>query len=194
MSSTATDTPPPAPAAPEFPLLYRLVGEPFLFARRSYGDELVFHFGERRADPPRVIKGREYRYEHGSYSLHVRGSAWVVKAAVGISSGVRDWLAKVDNVPPEAVRVEAEASITPGARVTAVIPFPVTRPDVTGFGLRVEISDGATVVIIPTPDNDPEPPPEGVTFEPLADWELHTPYGNLVVGPGRDARNSQQGA
>ncbi|HEX4608814.1 MAG TPA: hypothetical protein VH092_11475, partial [Urbifossiella sp.] len=173
--STATDT--LLTALPAFPLLFRLVGEPFLFARRSYGDELVLHFGERRADPPRVIKGREWRYEYGTYSLHLRGSAWEAKGA----SGARDSSTIADG--PREIELPTAA----GARVTAVIPFPVDRPEVTGFGLRVELSDGSAVVVIPTPDGDESATaPDGTPLPPLADWELHSPYGNLVVGPGRE--------
>lgn len=192
--STAIDTAPPAPAAPEFPLLLRLIGERFLFARRSYGDELVLHFGEYRVNPPRLIKGREFRYEYGTYSLHLRGSAWVVKAELVLSSEVRNWLAHVHDQPPEAVRVEVETSIKPGTHVTAVIPFLVTRPEVTGYGLRVELSDGSTVVVIPTPEDGPAATPDGEPLPPLADWELHTPHGNLVVGPGREIRVAQRGS
>lgn len=187
--STATHTPQSPPPAPAFPLLSRLVGEPFLFARQSYGDELVLHFGERRADPPRVIKGREFRYEYGTYSLHVRGSSWVVKSAIATE---RD-LYHTGILPPGASDVTAEGSITPGARVTAAFPFPVDRPDVTGYGLRVELSDGATVVIIPTANDGLETAPDGTPLPPLADWELHTPYGNLVIGPGREIHVRHKG-
>jgi hypothetical protein len=173
--STATDT--LTPSVPAFPLLLRLVGEPFLFARRSYGDELVLHFGEHRSDPPRVIKGREWRYEYGSYSLHLRGSAWVAKGV----AGARDSSTIADG--PRDIELPTAA----GARVTAMIPFSVDRPEVAGFGLRVEMSDGSTVVVIPTPDDDESATaPDGTPLPLLADWELHTPFGNLVVGPGRE--------
>lgn len=180
--STATDT--PTPAVPAFPLLLRLVGEPFLFARRSYGDELVLYFGERRADPPRVIKGREFRYEYGTYSLHLRGSAWVAQGA----AGTRDSSTIADG--PRDIELPTAA----GARVTATIPFAVDRPDGVGFGLRVELSDGSTVVVVPTPDDEASATaPDGTPLPPLADWELHSPHGTLVVGPGRELRVTQRG-
>jgi hypothetical protein len=180
MSATTDPRPTTVPA---FPLLSRLVGEPFLFARRSYGDELVLHFGEHRADPPRVIKGREWRYEYGTYSLHLRGSEWVATGA----AGTRDSSTIADGPPAIDLPVAA------GSRVTVVLPFPVDRPDVTGFCLRVELSDDSTLVVTPTPDDEPDATaPDGTPLPPLADWELHTPFGNLVVGPGREIRVTER--
>ncbi|MBA4064378.1 MAG: hypothetical protein C0501_11825 [Isosphaera sp.] len=182
--TTATD--PRPPAAGPGPHLLRLVGEPFLFLRRSYGDELVLHFGERVFGPARRTRHGEFRYEHGTYRLHLRGSAWVVKAGgvPGVYAGglpVGDGDDPGRPLDPE----DPTPAVTPGARVTAVIPFGVDRPAVTGIGLRVELSDGATVVVIPTRPDEPEPGPDGTPLPDPADWELRAPDGTLAAGPGR---------
>lgn len=173
--STATDS--RTPAVPAHPLLLCLLGEPYLFARRSYGDELVLHFGERRTAPPRMVKGREWRYEYGSYSLHLRGSAWVAMGA----AGTRDSTTVADG--PRDLELPTAA----GARVTAALLSPVDRPEVAGFGLRVELEDGSAIIVTPTPEDEPATTPDGEALAPLADWELHSPYGDLVVGPGLEA-------
>lgn len=171
--TTATATPPTDLGSH----LLRLVGEPFLFARRSYGDELVLHFGERHFGPVRRTKHGEFRYEHGTYSLHLRGSAWVLKSGAvpgAVSGGLPAEIEKELGRP-----IETDPAIAAGARVTGVIPFAVERPAVKGFGLRVELSDGTTVVVIPTPDE-----PDADDLPALADWELDTPHGTLAAGPG----------
>lgn len=167
--------------------LLQLVGEAFLFVRRSYGDELVLHFGERVVGVPRKAKHGEFRYEHGTCSLHLRGSAWAIKSGqvpTVVSGGLADDISKTLGEPLRPANVEAETTIAPGARVTAVIPFRVERPPVHGVGVKVDLSDGSSIVAIPTPDEPPESPPEGTTLYEIADWELHTPQGTLQVGPG----------
>ena len=171
-------------------LLLQLVGEPFLFLRRSYGDELVLHFGEPLLGPARPTKHGSFRYEHGTYRLQLRGSAWAVKSELVpsvISCGLGFDLEKVLGAPDQRTDVANELTIAPGARVIALTPFPVTRPGVDGIGLRVDMSDGSCVVVIPTPD-DPDPAadlPPDVAVAELADWELNTPHYTLHVGPGR---------
>lgn len=166
--------------------LLRLVGEPFLFLRRSYGDELVLHFGERILGPARVAKHGEFRYEHGTYGLHLRGSAWVLKGgripAVFGGGRVAD-LKPLLGEPMQPADVVAHAPVTPGARVTGVTPFTVGDPP-AAIGLRVDFSDGSALVVLPTTEEGIEPEPEGTTFYELADWEVRTPQGTLQVGPG----------
>ncbi|WP_439623532.1 hypothetical protein [Gemmata sp.] len=181
--STATE---PSPTAAFGSHLLQLVGEPFLFLRRSYGDELVLHFGERMLGPVRRTKHGEFRYEHGTHSLRLRGSFWVVKAGDAVfASATPDEIVKSLGEPSRRGDVANELSISVGARVTAVIPFPVDRAAVQGIGVKVDLSDGSSVVVIPTPEEPPEPAPEGTTLYEIADWELHTPRGALQVGPGR---------
>ncbi len=50
--------------------LAQLVGEPFRFARVSYGDELTLHFGDTR--PARSPKLND-RFLYGAYILFFRG-------------------------------------------------------------------------------------------------------------------------
>jgi len=168
--------------------LLQLVGEPFLFSRRSYGDELVLHYGERLLGPVRRNKHGEFRYEHGTHSLHLRGSAWVIKG--GRIPSIANGGFHADPQPELADGVgqgnnEREPPITPGARVTAAIPFSVEREAVKGFGLRIDLADGSSAIVLPTPEElDEEPVPVGTTLPEIADWELRTPHGILVVGPG----------
>ena len=166
--------------------LLRLVGEPFLFLRRSYGDELVLHFGERILGPARVTKHGEFRYEHGTYGLHLRGSAWVLKGGripdVFGGGRVAD-LKSLLGEPMQPADVVAHAPVTPGARVTGVTPFTVGDPGVS-IAVRVDLSDGSALVVLPTTEEDIEPEPEGTTLHELADWEVRTPQGTLQVGPG----------
>ena len=170
--------------------LLQLVGEPFLFLSRGYGDELILHFGERLLGPTRKTKHGEFRYEHGTHSLHLRGSAWLLKAGVSaalFSGGMEADFTKAIGEPTRRADAVAECPITPGALPTAMHPFPYTRPGVDGIGLRVELSDGSTVIVIPTPDEaDPlaDVPPQTTVFE-VADWELKSPHFTLQVGPGQ---------
>jgi hypothetical protein len=188
MSPTTEANPSSALAGTKFGShLLQLVGEPFLFVRRSYGDEVVLHFGDRMLGPARTTKYGEFRYEHGTYSLCLRGSAWVIKAGHSpsvITGGLQADLGEVLGEPTRPANVATEVTMTPGARVTAVIPFPVERPPVKGIGVRIELSDGSSVIAVPTPDEPHEPAPEGATLYEIADWELRTPHGTLQIGPG----------
>src|SRR4051812_16074990 len=69
--------------------LSQLIGEPFLFARVSYGNELQLHFGT-----PREAKSPKLRNRvRGSYILGVRGSAWHLKSGtmpLVVEAGVSD--------------------------------------------------------------------------------------------------------
>jgi hypothetical protein len=151
---------------------------------------LILHFGERMIGPIRKTKHGEFRYEHGSYSLHLRGSAWLIKdglsSAVFSGGMVSDFTATLGE-PTRRADAVVECPIMSGAIPTAMHPFLYTRPGVDGIGLRVDLSDGSTVVVAPTPDeSDPTAglPADSPVFE-LADWELKTPHFVLLVGPGR---------
>jgi hypothetical protein len=64
-----------------------LIGEPFRFARVSYGDELTLHFGDLR--PARSPKLKDKTY--GSYVLGVRASLWLLKSGaepIVVASGI----------------------------------------------------------------------------------------------------------
>ena len=67
--------------------LTQLIGEPFRFARVSYGDELILHFGDLR--PARSPKFKNKM--SGVYILGMRASAWLLKSgsdAVIVEAGV----------------------------------------------------------------------------------------------------------
>jgi hypothetical protein len=100
------------------------------------------------------------------------------------SSGMVEEITRQLGEPSRRANIVAESSIVAGARVTAVRPFIVERPVYKGIGVKVELSDGSSVVVIPSPEEAPEPVPDGTTISETADWELHTPQGNLQVGPG----------
>lgn len=186
-TTTETGSPPPAAGSSQFEShLLRLVGEPFLFLRRSYGDELVFHFGERLLGPPRKAKHGEFRYEHGSYGLHLRGSAWVIKGGripAVFGGGRAPDLKALLGEPVAPADVVAHAPITPASRVTGVTPFTLGAPP-AAIAVRVDLSDGSALVVLPTTDEDIESAPEGTELDEVADWELRTPHGTLRVGPG----------
>ena len=170
--------------------LLHLVGEPFLFLQRAYGDELILHFGERAVGSVRSTKCGGFQYEHGTFSVHLRGSAWLIKSAVSdalFTGGIESEFTKALGEPTRRADAVAECPLTAGAIVTSTKPFLYSRPPVEGIGLRIDLSDGATVIAIPTPD-EPEPlsdVPTGAEVCQLADWELKTPRFVLEAGPGR---------
>ena len=150
------------------------IGEPFRFARVSYGDELTLHFGDlRQAHSPKL---REKLY--GTYILGLRGSSWILKSGpepVVVTSGSADASGRALSHE----ELEAGPFIEPGSRVLAASPF-VVKP-VGGFGLELRMTDGSTLLILPAAAEPDEPGDEGLPE--LADWELSTPRGLLSAGP-----------
>ena len=155
--------------------LAQLVGEPFRFARVSYGDELTLHFGDLRPAKSPKLKGKPY----GAYVFGARGSPWIVKS--GSHSLVLT--GDLDGHAGEPVRkedLEANALIAPDARVLAATAF-VVKP-ANALGIEVRFSDGSTLRILPTPTEADDP--ADAALPPLADWELASPAGLLSAGPG----------
>ena len=155
------------------------VGEPFRFARVSYGDELMLHFGDLRpARSPKLI-GKPY----GSYLLGLRGSPWILKSgskSVVINSGIVDGsLPSALGRPLSKADLEAGDFMEPSSRVLVAEPF-VVKP-AGGFGLQLCLSDGSALLVLPATPEPDEPEDEGLP--PLADWELSTPFGFLSAGP-----------
>ena len=157
----------------------QLVGEPFQFARVSYGDELTLHFG--MLSPARSRKLANLLY--GTYILRLRGSSWVLKSGRGpmvISPAVSDVSI------PEGARLlskeelEKGEFIERGSHVLSVTPVHV-RP-VAGYGFHLVMSDGSATFVFPIVQEPDVPENEGLPE--LADWELLSPRGLLRVGPG----------
>ena len=163
-----------------FGYLAQLVGEPFRFTRVSYGDELTLHFGDLR--PARSPKLRDKPY--GAYIVGLRGSPWVLKT--GSQPVVLAAFEVFNPLPPHfgtplgKEELESGRFIEPESRVLKATPF-VVKP-VDGFGLELRISDGSTLIALPTVQQSDGPEDEGLPR--LADWELSSPFGLLSAGPG----------
>ncbi|HXD87849.1 MAG TPA: hypothetical protein VN641_15250 [Urbifossiella sp.] len=103
------------------------------------------------------------------------------------TGGMESEFTKALGEPTRRTDAVAEYPLTAGAIVTSTKPFLYSRPPVNGIGLRIDFSDGATAIAIPTPD-EPEPVsdgPTGTEIYSIADWELKTPRFVLEAGPGR---------
>lgn len=157
-----------------------LLGEPFRFARVSYGDELTLHFGEIR--PARSPKLRNKPY--GSYILGVRGSPWMLKSGsepLVLTAGIDgESLPTGLGKPIRKEELEANPPIPPQSRVVAATPF-VVKP-INGFGLQLRFADGSALLILPTLAEAAAE--EADLAIEVADWELASPQGLLSAGPG----------
>ena len=149
-------------------------GLPYLFARSSYGGELTLHFGsERHHDHPKLA-----HKIRGTHVLSVRGSAWMLR------SGIKPVVVGCGVVPPDppsakpfnVTALESGALIGPSARVSNGAPF-VVQP-LNAIGLAIELTDGSSFLVLPTPPSGEDELPEP------SDWELLTPNHVLRVGPG----------
>lgn len=146
--------------------LQQLVGEPFLFAERSYGDELRLHFGE----PRERARSRRPGQVRGSYVLGLQASGWVVKPGTGARVVFSSDAEPATDAPPDL-------GLTAGTRLTAADP--TRQPG--GYGLALTFADGASLVATPSA----EPDPADIDGPPVPDWELLTPHGRLLhTGPG----------
>ncbi len=161
--------------------LAELVGEPFRFARVSYGDELTLHFGDLRHARSPKLRNQPY----GAYILGLRGSLWRLKSGV---QPIMLWSGPVPLVESRPVvgrlltneEVEKGQFIEPGSRVLMAEPFPV-RPS-EGVGLQIKTSDGSSLVVLPsTQEADVE---EEKDLPALTDWNLLSARGLVEVGPG----------
>lgn len=153
-----------------------MVGEPFRFARVSYGDELTLHFGDLRFARSPKLKHKQY----GAYILGVRGASWILKSGrkpLVITSGAVSNPAPPEfGLPLSKEELENGTFVESESRVLAATPFIVKT--VEGFGLQLQMSDGSTLLVLPTAS---EPDDEGLPE--LADWELSAPRGILSAGP-----------
>jgi hypothetical protein len=155
--------------------LFQLMGEPFLYARVSYGDELTFHFGREVELPP--FRGR--RRARGSHVLTTRASVWMLKSVPWASLIASDnWPAGVGS-PIAPHDLENRPPITPGQRIVWIGArefFGEGWPG--GIELGLQFSDGSFLEVRPRYD------PADPVYD-LADWELFTPYNRYIkAGPG----------
>ncbi len=141
-------------------VIQTLVGLPFLFSRRSYGDELKLHFGtEQTYDRPK-LKG----LPRGSHVLGLRASHWQMLGGLPGGSGPTSPPALVPSTPVQVATATAQAS---------------------GYNLLIVLTDATGLLIVPNPDPDLEPGEQAPSWEDdVADWELFTPEGHLRTGPG----------
>lgn len=162
--------------------LRQLVGEPFLQARFSYGDELTLHFGEARpSHSPKLV----HRIQ-GSYIVATRASSWCLKAVSGptLIIAMSDSRATVPqgfkSLTPE--QVEANQLMTPGTSILAADVELMQSSETTAFNCSLVMSDGSSLVIVP--EIEAATDREG-TVNDVADWEVFTPHERyLRVGPG----------
>jgi hypothetical protein len=158
--------------------LQQLVGQPFLFFRLSYGEELTAHLGTPKEAMSPKLRSRV----RGSYVLTFRGSLW------SLSSGPEQTILLADpfSVPAgsharqvDIREIEKAPIISRNAPVITASPF--IASDTGGIGLLLSFADQTTLVIRPSLETDvsPEDLPQ------IADWELFTQHGKyLRVGPG----------
>ncbi|HET6575145.1 MAG TPA: hypothetical protein VFG68_16175 [Fimbriiglobus sp.] len=164
-------------------LLQQIVGQPFLFFRETYGDELTIHFGALKE----VMSPKLRKRQRGSYVLTLRGSVWKIEG--GATPGL--YLTGPVAFPPGSTSelkpfplaaFEQQPPIEPGAIVITAKPFLDTEYG-GGIGVYFVFSDRSLIVIRPNPadlilEADPDLPR-------IADWELFTPHSRyLRVGPG----------
>lgn len=160
--------------------LSQLVGQPFQFARVSYGDELTLHFGSLR--PARSSKLKDKLY--GTFVLGTRGSPW--KLALGslpaeVSGGTETQPDDIATVL-SSDEIEKKELVAPDALVVDVRPFIDKSTD--RFGLLIILSDGSRVLVLPASPSEPENGEDEAELPQLADWELLTPHGLISAGPG----------
>ncbi|HET6882360.1 MAG TPA: hypothetical protein VFI31_19500 [Pirellulales bacterium] len=164
--------------------LQPLVGEPFLQARFSYGDELTLHFGQ-----PRKPQSRELvTLEEGSFIVAARGSAWYFKTANGptiimaTNAGRPPVVNGFAQLTTEVV--ESSQLAQRGARIIAAdAGMAPTGATAAGFTCALLLSDGSSLLILPETESALDA--EQAALE-VADWEIFmTPHDRyLRVGPG----------
>src|SRR5205807_9205190 len=129
------------PSADDLPglqaYLAQLVGEPFRFARVSYGDELTLHFGDLRPGRSPKRSGQLY----GACILGLRASPWVLKSGAEplvLTAGVLAHpVPATIGQPLSKQELESRQFIEPDSRVVAATPF-VVKP-VNAFGLQLQM-------------------------------------------------------
>ena len=160
-------------------VLLGMIGESFRHVRVSYGGELQLHFGELREPKSAKLKGK---VTYASYALGLRASAWILSpGAADITFSdhghLLDDLREVLGDPIGSTELEVGHAIQPGAVVVSASAF--FADPVDGVGLKLTLSDGTKLVVLPCQTA------ETADDTPIADWELFTPKGFVLqVGPG----------
>lgn len=161
--------------------LQQLVGQPFLWIRFSYGDELTLHFGQ----PRQYRSSRLARLTKGSYIIGARASSWFLRTnvpptvIVGTSRPTSFTAKNLKPLTPE--QTERSEFLTPGSRILAVdaINLGTGTGPAYGFGLSVLLEDSASLMVLP-----PATTKRNHGRQRVADWEVFTPYERyLAVGP-----------
>lgn len=162
--------------------LQQLVGEPFLQARFSYGDELTLHFGEARRPQSKMLA----HTTRGSYIVGARASSWCLKAVSGpmLFVAMSDSRATAPEgfKPLSAEQVEANQLLKPGTPIVAADVELRKSGEAAAFTCSLVMSDGSSLLIVPETES-PANAKEAV--DGIADWEVFTPHDRyLRVGPG----------
>ena len=154
-----------------------LVGQPYLFSRAAYQNELTVHFGDRRSYSNAKMSGQT----RGTHVLSLRASAWVLQSGVRPVM-VSDGLTPLDSAgdpqagqPINPAVLESGNFVAPGATVERAEPLEIQGNALGAVALSVRLTDGTSLTVFPAA-TDPS--------ETLSDWELLTPHGLLRVGPG----------
>lgn len=162
--------------------LQQIVGQPFLFFRESYGDELTIHLGHPKERKSLRLKNRV----RGSYVVTVRGSLWTMVAA---ETGML-----ILSDPPKELNGAAltklsfnELQQTPLLSRDANVVWATPFDDLSGgIALALGFSDHSRFIIRPASQHSDEVSSEDGELPEIADWEIYTPIGRyLRVGPGQ---------
>ena len=163
--------------------LQQLIGEPLLFFRQSYADELTIHFGTpiERTSPKLENRIR------GSYVLATRGSLWtLISTAQGrlILSDLPRQMSDAGLSRLIVTDLEHSPPVSAGAKLAWALPYP---DDLSGgIALALGFSDQTRLVIRPEPPFFEAVVSSAEIGRDVADWELLTPIGRyLTIGPGR---------
>lgn len=164
-------------------LLQQIVGQPFLFFRRSYADEMTLHIGAPREYASPKLKGQV----RGSYVLTLRGSLWQVESQ---PAGILAFSVADTRGPKPSRRLNlddllADRLVKPGTPVERAAAYP--SEDSGGYVLFIGFADGSRLAVRPEKASTEEPSDADDPLPEIADWELLTPYGRyLRVGPGAE--------
>lgn len=162
--------------------LQQILGQPFLFFRESYGDELTIHLGHPNERKSPRLKNRV----RGSYVVTVRGSLWTMVAAEKGMLILSDPPKELNSAALKKLsfnELQETPLISPDANVVWATPF----DDLSGgIALALGFSDHGRFIIRPAPQHPEEVGSEDGDLPEIADWEIYTPLGRyLRVGPGQ---------